>query len=163
PSTACWSTNGCAARGERRAKRIAHTAPTLTLLKKLCMYNPELVRPYLRLPRTAKVIASSCWPLRSTLHWHRPTPYRTIRTDIWLPHAPTQPTSALVAGMSAMCQSRGNAPQQNASLFNHLVGAAGERQRHGDAERLGGLEVQEHFDFRGLAALKKSDLANLDR
>jgi hypothetical protein len=62
-----------------------------------------------------------------------------------------------------MCQSRGNAPQQNASLFNHLVGAAGERQRHADAERLGGLEVQEHFDFRGLAALKKSGLANLDR
>jgi hypothetical protein len=28
--------------------------------------------------------------------------------------------------------------------------------RHGDAERLGGPEVQEHFDFRGLAALKKS-------
>ena len=36
------------------------------------------------------------------------------------------------------------------SSLDHLVGAAGERQRHGDAERLGGLEVDEELDLRGL-------------
>ena len=35
-------------------------------------------------------------------------------------------------------------------LFDHLVGAAEQRQWHGDAERLGGLEVYDQFDFRGL-------------
>jgi hypothetical protein len=33
------------------------------------------------------------------------------------------------------------APQQKAPLFDHLVGAAQQRERNGDAERLGGLEV----------------------
>src|SRR5262249_59859131 len=34
--------------------------------------------------------------------------------------------------------------------FDYLVGAAEQRQRHGNAQRLGGLEVQEHLDFRSL-------------
>src|SRR5262249_59338073 len=40
--------------------------------------------------------------------------------------------------------------QQTRLLFDQLVGAAAQRQRHGDAERLGGLEVQEHLNFCGL-------------
>src|SRR5262249_41592052 len=32
----------------------------------------------------------------------------------------------------------------------NLVGAAGQRQRNGDAERTGGLQVDEHLDFGGL-------------
>src|SRR5262249_13328655 len=52
-------------------------------------------------------------------------------------------------GMSALCQSRPNAPQQRTSLEN-LVGAAGQRQRNGDAERTSGLQVDEHLDFGGL-------------
>src|SRR5262249_47428763 len=32
----------------------------------------------------------------------------------------------------------------------NLVGAAGQRQRNGDAERTGGLQVEEHLDFGGL-------------
>src|SRR6516165_11207099 len=34
--------------------------------------------------------------------------------------------------------------------FDHLVGAAGQGQWHGNAERLGGLEVDDQLDFRGL-------------
>jgi hypothetical protein len=32
--------------------------------------------------------------------------------------------------------------------LDHLVGTAKQRQRHRDAERLGGLEVHKHLDFR---------------
>src|SRR6266481_5156851 len=45
-----------------------------------------------------------------------------------------------------LCQERPNAPQQKASLEN-LVGTAGQRQRNGDAERTGRLQVDEHLDF----------------
>ena len=35
-------------------------------------------------------------------------------------------------------------------LLDHLIGASEQLWRHRNAERLGGLEVQEQFDFRGL-------------
>src|SRR5258708_28691065 len=35
-------------------------------------------------------------------------------------------------------------------LFDHLVGAAEQRDRNGDAERLGGLEVDDEFHLGGL-------------
>src|SRR5713226_7517729 len=34
--------------------------------------------------------------------------------------------------------------------FNHRVGAAEQREREGDPERLGGLEVDDQLDLRGL-------------
>jgi hypothetical protein len=40
--------------------------------------------------------------------------------------------------------------RSNYSLFDHLVGAAGQRQRDGDAERLGGLEIEDQFNLCGL-------------
>jgi hypothetical protein len=44
-----------------------------------------------------------------------------------------------------------NAPQQAASLFDHLVGAREQRRRHGKAERLRGLEIDSKFVLvRGL-------------
>src|SRR3954453_22390497 len=37
-----------------------------------------------------------------------------------------------------------------AHSFDHLVGAAEQRQRNGEAERLGGPEIDGHLDFRDL-------------
>jgi hypothetical protein len=55
-----------------------------------------------------------------------------------------------------------NAPQQNVSLFDHLVGAADQRQRDSEAERLGSLEVENHLDFRGLHDRQVSRLLALE-
>src|SRR5215831_15641760 len=52
--------------------------------------------------------------------------------------------------MSALCQSGPTRRSKKHLLFDHLVGAAGHGQRDCDAERLGGLEVQEQFNFRDL-------------
>src|SRR5439155_1185218 len=44
------------------------------------------------------------------------------------------------------------------SSCDHLVGAAREGQRHGNAERLGGLEVEDQLDLRGLLHRQVSGL-----
>ena len=52
--------------------------------------------------------------------------------------------------MSPLCQKRTYAPQQRRSLFDHLVSACKQRRRHFEAQRLGGLEIHDEFEFRGL-------------
>jgi hypothetical protein len=42
------------------------------------------------------------------------------------------------------------APQQTASLFDHFVGAGEQCWRYIKAERLGGFEIDDQFDFGGL-------------
>ena len=44
-------------------------------------------------------------------------------------------------GMSALCQKRTDAVQQNGPLFDHLVGARKHGRRHSEAHRLGGFKI----------------------
>src|SRR4026207_1038302 len=70
-------------------------------------------------------------------------------------------TSALLRTQSSYCRaakrrdvpmadSCAAAPQQSSVLFNHLVGAREQRRRDPDAERFGGLVVDDHLEPRRL-------------
>src|SRR5258708_3586835 len=72
----------------------------------------------------------------------------------------------LIATAERTCRHRRSGPRADsctatkASLEN-LVGTAGQRQRNGDAERTGGLQVDEHLDFGRLLHRQIGRLATL--
>jgi hypothetical protein len=47
-------------------------------------------------------------------------------------------------------------------LFDHVVGTADQRERHGDAECLGSLEVYDQLDFRDLLDRKLRRLLSFE-
>src|SRR6266700_3274920 len=63
---------------------------------------------------------------------------------------PHEQTNSGRSGMSERCQKLPYASQQIASLFDHLVGTAEQRNWHRKTQRLGSLEVDDEFNFRRL-------------
>src|ERR1700682_297599 len=66
-------------------------------------------------------------------------------TQSRLPLFPQQQTLLSPAVTSVSCHD-----QTSRASFDHLVGAAEQREWHCEAERLGGLEVYEQLNFRRL-------------
>ena len=65
------------------------------------------------------------------------------------PLYPQKRTCAAQLTMSAMGQRRTRAAQQKGSLFDHLVGALLQKQRHIQSEGLSGLHVDNQLELRG--------------
>ena len=73
---------------------------------------------------------------------------RATQPRRWLLHPQKLPRHS-VAAAAVKGQKLPHAPQQNGTLFDHLVGAAEQRQRYIDAQCLGTFKIDEEFDFAG--------------
>jgi len=86
---------------------------------------------------------------------------RNIRCPLWVisghspahvacPLHPQKQTSQRAVGVSALCQKQTHAPQQNKSLFNHIVGKREQLIWNGQAERFRRLNVDRQLKFSWL-------------
>src|SRR5258707_661955 len=80
--------------------------------------------------------ARRLWIIRVTL---------TLRRS--LPIYPDKQTFLVTVGMSQKCQNRTHALRQKSFLFDHLVGQREQRGRHGEAERIRGLTINDEFEL----------------
>src|SRR6266699_3481573 len=89
----------------------------------------------------------------SDLSWLNPTPH-AIAVYASRPLSPVAAQHSLPSGRYSLLgpdfHRLDRTSLRLAHSFDHLVGAAEQWQRHSDAERRGGLEVQEHLNFCGL-------------
>src|ERR1035437_10247659 len=71
---------------------------------------------------------------------------------IFIPKSHIEPREFLISSAKRLLQHNlplaTNAPQQTASLFDHLVGQREELRRHLEAEHLRGLKVDHKLEFR---------------
>src|SRR6266567_4772835 len=89
----------------------------------------------------------------SDLSWLNPTPH-TIAVYASSPLSPAATQHSLPSGRYPLLgpdfHRLDRTSLRLAHSLDHLVGAAEQRRRHGDAKRLSGLEIEDQFDFRGL-------------
>src|SRR5262249_50795002 len=63
------------------------------------------------------------------------------------PLYPQKRTLELSHAMSALCHKRTHAAQQMTILFDHVVGALPQEQRHVEAERLSGFQINHQLEL----------------
>src|SRR5262249_39603633 len=116
----------------RAGSRLPHAA---------AWFRTRLRRYVLRFPAWTGILV----PARQASWRSHPAPRRSPSA------APAPRQAAPEPRRVRACILRAGVPdRQAAASFDHLVDAAEQRERDSDAERLGGLEVQEQFNFGDL-------------
>src|SRR4051812_37213896 len=113
-------------------------------------------------------MTEKCHKQTSPITWPPRSCSRHNGLDPRCPLLPRKRTWSGARRMSAKCHERTHAAQQIASLFDHLVGGRLQCERHCNAERLGGLEINHQLEFGRLhdwqvgGLLSFENTANID-
>jgi hypothetical protein len=84
----------------------------------------------------------------SALRGRSGAPVPTVSTDRLL--RPPLPTSCCTTANFGSVPKPDSCTAATARLFDQLVGATEQRDRHGEAQHLGGLQVDDQLDLGGL-------------